>query len=74
MQLAAHWSDIDTFWRSVQIQLVCCVNEHWFQNGRFVDRCSVKSVIAAIDYVRNDVLRVAISEYKFGITESPRDY
>ena len=71
VQPLAHWSDMHTFWRSVQTQLVCCVNEHWFHNEVFVDRCSVKSVTAAIDYVRNDVLRVGISEYKFGITESP---
>ena len=70
MQPAAHWSDMDTSWRSVQIQLVCCDNEHWFQNGLFVDRCSVASVNAATDYVRNEVLRVGISEYKFDITEN----
>ena len=62
VQPVAHWSDMDTFWRGVQNQLVCCANEHRFQHALFVDRCSVASVNAASDYVRNEVLRIGISE------------
>ena len=71
VQPVAHWSDTDTFWRSVQILLVPCVDEHWFQDALFVDKCSVASVNAAIDYIRNDVLGSCISEFKIGITENP---
>ena len=71
VQPVAHWSDTDTFWRNVKILLVPCVDEHWFQDATFVDKCSVASVNAAIDYIRNDVLGSCISEFKIGITENP---
>ena len=71
VQPQAHWSDTDTFWRSVEIMLVPCVGEHWFQDATFVDKCTEASVNAAIDYIRNDVLGSCISEFKICIIENP---